>query len=140
MIARFFVPQSLQTSRALALVLCLVVEIGAPAFFAAETPPQIGAVSADGTTAADVAQDANEVSGGGSATSVTGPSDPNAAAPSPSQASPPAPHRKEPRKEESGPRRRRFLRTPAGLMLMIVVGALVVGGATQAVLDAGSSR
>jgi hypothetical protein len=41
---------------------------------------------------------------------------------------------KEPKKEAKGDRKKRFFRTPAGTILLIVAGALVAGGVAQASL------
>jgi len=126
-------PKRHHTGRSIALVLCLAIDIGTPALFAALEPAQPAVVSTIAAPPAGEAQDPNDAAG------ATVPGGADAAAPSPAQISAPAPRIKEPRKEESDPRKRRFFRTPGGVMLMIVVGALVVGGATQAALNAGNS-
>jgi len=61
-------------------------------------------------------------------------------APAPPKAAPPAPGSKTPIKEEKGPPKKRFFRSPAGTMLLIVVGALAVGSLARSTLDRGQSR
>lgn len=58
--------------------------------------------------------------------------DPVSPAPAPSPAAAPSQgEKKVPRKEEKGSRKKRFLRTAAGTALLVVVGALIVGGVSQ---------
>lgn len=51
-----------------------------------------------------------------------------------STAASPLPALKEPQKEKKGARKKRFLRTPAGIILLVVAGAVVAGGIARASL------